>query len=87
MCQFESWKCDVMFQHFTLKDYLHLKKYNSKGTSKDPIFKLFRELAKIWKCSLGFSKAPIFHSFYELGKTTFQNPNFESVDELGKAMS
>ena len=65
MCQFESWKCDVMFPHFTLKDYLHLKKYNSKGTSKDPIFKLFREL----------------------GKTTFQNPNFESVDELGKAMS
>ena len=52
-----------------------------------PIFQLFSELAEIWKCSLRFSKAQIFHPFYELGKTTFQNPNFESVDELGKAMS
>ena len=56
---------------FVLKDYPHhLTKYEeNKGTSKIPIFKLFNEMRKIWKCSLGFSRIPIFHLFYELGKT------------------
>ena len=53
-----------------LQDYpLHFTKYESKGTSKIPIFKLFSELGKIWMCSLGLSKTPISHLFYELGKT------------------
>ena len=53
-----------------LKDYpLHLTKYESKGTSKIPIFRLYSELGKIWKCSLAFSKTRISHPFYELGKT------------------
>ena len=66
----------------------HLTKYKGKGT-KISIFKLFSELGKIWKCNLGFSKIPISHFFYELHspRTTFQNPNVESMDELGKPMS
>ena len=58
------------------------------------ILKFFCELGKFWKFRLGFLKIPIFHLFYELGKTskytvhsprpTLQNPNFGSVDELGK---
>ena len=52
-----------------LKDHPHhLTKYEGKGT-KISIFKLFRELGKIWKYNLSFSKIPISHLFYELGKT------------------
>ena len=78
-----------------LKDHpRHLIKYEGKGT-KISIFKLFSELWKIWKCSLGFSKILISRLFYELRKTwkyaqprpTFQNPNVESMDELGKRIS
>ena len=66
----------------------HLTKYEGKGT-KIAIFKLFSELGKIWKCDLGFSKIPISHLFYELHspRPTFQSPNAESMDELGKLMS
>ena len=46
----------------------HGTKYESKGT-KISVFKLFSEMEKIWKCSLGFSKIPICYLFYELGKT------------------
>ena len=68
----------------------HLTKYEDKGT-KISIFKLFSELGKIWKYNLGFSKIAIpisFHLFYELHspRPTFQNPNVESMDELGKLM-
>ena len=77
-----------------MKDHPHhLTKYEGKGT-KIPIFKLFSELGKIWKCNLSFSKIPISNLFYELGKTwkytpqtDFQNPNVEFMDELGKLMS
>ena len=79
-----------------LKDHpqlYHLSKYEGKGT-KISIFKLFSVLGKIWKYNLGFSKIPISHLFYELGKTwkhsprlAFQNPNVESMDDLGKLMS
>ena len=59
------------------------------------IFKVFNELRKIWKCNLGFSKIQIFLSLMnqeKLGsinspRPTFQNPNFKSMDELGKVMS
>ena len=59
------------------------------------IFKVFNELGKIWKCNLGFSKIQIFLSLMnqeKLGsinspRPTFQNPNFKSMDELGKVMS
>ena len=40
----------------------HLTKYEGKETEIS-IFKLFRELGKIWKCDLGFSKIPISHLF------------------------
>ena len=67
----------------------HLTKYEGKGTSKIPIFKLFSELRKIWNGSLGYSKIP-FHFFHELGmhspRLIFQNPNFESTDEFGKVI-
>ena len=79
-----------------LKDHPHhLTKYEGKGT-KISIFKLFSELGKIWKCNLGFSKIPISHLFFmnweKLGnmqspRPTFQNPNVESMDELGKLTS
>ena len=78
-----------------LKDHPHyLTKYEGKGT-KISIFKLFNELGKIWKCNLRFSKIPISHSFMNLEKLgnihsprpTFQNPNVEFMDELGKLMS
>ena len=78
--------------HAVLKDYPHhLTKYDSKIL----IFKLFNELGKIWKCDLGFSKIQIFLSLMnqeKLGsihcpRPTFQNPNFKSMDELGKVMS
>ena len=73
----------------------HMTKYEDKGT-KISIFKLFSELGNIWKCNLGVWKIPISHLFYELRNTwkytqtktkTFQNPNFESMDELAKVMS
>ena len=51
------------------KIILHLGRIQGEGTSKISIFKLFSELEKIWKCSLGFSKIPIYYLFYELGKT------------------
>ena len=63
--------------------------------TKISILKFFSEFGKIWKCNLGFSKIPITISFMnweKLGnihihRPTFQNPNIESVDELGKLMS
>ena len=83
--------------HVILKDFPHCLTNKGKGTSKIPMFKHFSELEKIWYCSLGLSNIPIFHHFYELEKTwkyiqnqprpTFQNPNFESMDELGKVLS
>ena len=55
--------------HVVLEDYPHhLTKYEGKGTSKIPNFKLFSELLKTWKYSLGFSKISTFFLFYELGK-------------------
>ena len=46
-----------------LKDHPHyLTKYEGKET-KISIFKIFNELAKIWKCNLSFSKIPIPHLF------------------------
>ena len=81
---------------FVLKDYPHhLTNYEGKGTSKIQICKLCTDLRKIWKCSLGSLKISIFRPFYELGKTwkytyvrlRFQNPNFKSMDGLGKVMS
>ena len=68
-----------------------MTKYKGKGT-KISIAKLFIELWKIWKCNLGFSKFQVFLSFMnwkKLGsihspRPTFQNPNFESMDELQK---
>ena len=85
-----------MTPHVVLKNHRHhyLTKYESKGT-KVSIFKLFNEFGKFWKCNLGFSKIQIFLSFMnweKLGsihspRPTFQNPNFESMDELGKVMS
>ena len=80
--------------HVVLKDHPHhLTKYEGKGT-KISISKLFNELGKIWKCNLVFSKIQIFLSFMnweKLGsihspRSIFQNPNFESMDELGKVM-
>ena len=64
-------------------------------TSKGSISRLFSELGKIWKCSLGYAKIPIFHiSFMNLKnvgsiysqRPRFQNPNFEKMDKLGKFM-
>ena len=63
------------------------------GTSKIPIFKHFSEFGKIWQSRLDFTKISINHVF-ELGKLgsihsprpTFQNPNCECIDELGKNM-
>ena len=78
-----------------LKDHpQHLTKYEGKG-SKISIAKLFSELGKIWKCNLSFSKIPISHLFMngeKLGnihspRRTFQNPNVEFTDELGKLLS
>ena len=78
-----------------LKDHpQHLTKYEGKGT-KVSIFKNFSELRKSWKCNLGFSKIPVSISFMNWEKReyiasprpTFQNPNVESMDELGKLMS
>ena len=80
--------------YVVLKDHPHhLTKSEGKGT-KISIFKLFNELEKIWKCNLGFSKIQIFLSFMNCEKLgnihsprpTFQNPNFESMDELEKVM-
>ena len=80
--------------HAVLKEHPHhFTKYEGKWT-KISIFKLFNELGKIWKCNLGFSKIQIFLSFMnweKLGsiyspRPTFKNPNFESMDELGKVM-
>ena len=59
------------------------------------VLKLFSELGKNWKCQIGFSKIPIFISFMnweKLGsihspRPTIQNTNFDSMDELEKAMS
>ena len=78
-------------QHvIVLKDHPqshHFTKYEGKVT-KISIFKLFNELGKIWKCSLGFSKILTSHLFYELGKTwKYTHSNVESIDELGKFMS
>ena len=79
-----------------LKDHSHhLTKYEGKGT-KISIFKLSSdELVKIWKYNLGFQKSqfPIsFMNWEKVGninnpRTTFQNANAESTDELGKLMS
>ena len=65
--------------------------------AKISVFKLFNELGKIWKCNLSFSKIPISHLFMnreKLGnivtqshRPTFENPNVECMDELGKPMS
>ena len=83
-----------MTPHVVLKYHPHhLTKYEGKE-KKISIFKLFNELGKIWKCNLSFSKIQIFLSFMNWEKLrsihsprpTFQNPNFESMDELGKAM-
>ena len=71
----------------------HLTKYEGKGT-KISIFKHFSEMGKIWKCNLGFSKISISHLFMNWKtlqsihspRAKFQNPNFESMDELGKVM-
>ena len=81
-----------------LKNHPHYwTKYEGKGT-KVSIFKIFSELVKIWKCNLSFSKIPVPHLFTnreKLGKTwlccysprpTFQKPNVEFMDELGKLM-
>ena len=69
--------------HVALKDYLHhLTKHEDRGTSKIPVFKPFSELENVWKCSLGFSKIHI-----RSPRPAFQNPHFESMDELGKFMS
>ena len=83
--------------HVVLKDYpYHLTKYEGKGTSKIPMFKLFSELGKnlgvqsrLFK-NLNFSI--FFMNWEKLGsihspRPTFQNPSFEYVDELGKFMS
>ena len=73
-----------------------MTKYVGKG-AKISILKSYSELEKNWKLIVAFSKIPILHLFYELEKTwkytvrsprpTFQNPNFEKIDELGKVMS
>ena len=68
----------------------HLTKYDGKGT-KISMFKHFNELAKISNCNL----IATFLSFMKLEKLgrihslrpTFQNPNYKSMDELGKVMS
>ena len=73
----------------------HLPKYEGKGTTIS-IFKLFSELGKIWKMqSRLFKKTQFPISFMNWEKPenihsprlTFQNPNVESMDELGKLMS
>ena len=78
-----------------LNNYLHhLIKYGGKGTSKIAIFKVFSELEKKWNCSLGFSKFQFPITLINLEKLgsihsprpIFQNPNLESMDELGKVM-
>ena len=76
-----------------LKDHPHhLTRYEGKGT-KTSVFKLFRELAKIWKCNLSFSKIQIFPSLYELRKTwKYSQPQTnisksKFMDKLGKLMS
>ena len=75
-----------MLHVFAMKDHSHhLTKYEEKG-EKNSIFKLFSELGKIWKCNL----ARLFQnsiSFIHSPRPTFQNPNVESVDKLGKIMS
>ena len=60
----------------------------ASGFQKSQCFKHFSELAKIWKCSLGFSKFQFSTSFMNLEKTwihsarpTFEDPNFESMDD------
>ena len=80
-----------------MKDYPHhLTKMKARGnTSKIPIFKLFiSELANIWKCSLQWAiqKSQFSISFMNWVKResmhslrpTFQIPNFESMNALGK---
>ena len=73
------WPCIVLKYHPH-----HSTKYEGKGT-KISIFKLFSELGmKIWKCNQGFSKIP-FMNWEKLGnihssRSTFQNPNIESMD-------
>ena len=71
-------------KHVVQQDHPHhLTKYEGKPCckwTKTLIFKLFSELGKIWKCSLGFSKIPISISFMNWRR------NFESMDELGKFM-
>ena len=83
--------------YVVLKDYPHHQTKNEgKEAAKIPIFKLFSELGKIWKAVWAFQKSQFsFHLFYEFEKLesihiprpTFQNPNFESMVELGKVIS
>ena len=73
----------------------HVIVLKDKKRAKILIFKLFSGLGKIWKCNLSFSKIPISHLFMnreKLGnihspRPTFENPNVEFIDELGKRMS
>ena len=54
---------------------LNLTKYESKGTSKIPIFQLLSELGTTWKRSLSLK------SKYSL---IFKYPNFQSLPRIGK---
>ena len=73
----------------------HVIVLKDKKGAKISIFKPFSELGKIWNYNLSFSKIPISHLFMnqeKLGnihspRPTFQNPNVEYMDELGKRMS
>ena len=70
----------------------HLTTYEGKGTTQ---FSNFPVNWEIWKCNLDFSKIqfPIFFlNWTKLGnihcpRLTFQNPNVEFMDELGKLIS
>ena len=82
----------LMSRVIVLKDNPHyLTKYEGKGANIS-IFELFNELGKIWKCNLNFSKISVSHLFINWEKLwnihsprpTFQNPNVEFMDELGK---
>ena len=43
------------------------------GTLKIPIYKLFNELGKVWKCNLGlYYKNLVFNLFRELGKVQLE---------------
>ena len=75
-------KTGNLIMNWLLLSYVTFEKnYEGKGTSKIPIFKLFSELGKIWKRSLGFSNIPIFHLFLWIGENlevcTAQDQHFK----------